>query len=96
VAKTIGAPAPAACEIRNAVAPDVEAYADREQLFRILNNLLRNAAEAGAAVTDIFGHDLDVGHGAQLEKNRGIVCAPPRVHGLMIAAIQALGIKEPE
>lgn len=53
VAKTIGAPAPVACEIRNAVAPDVEAYADREQLFRILNNLLRNAAEAGAATIEV-------------------------------------------
>lgn len=54
------------------------------------------AAEAGAAVTDIYGHDLDFGHGAKLEKNRGIVCAPPRVHGMVIAAIQALGIKEPD
>ncbi|MFT5424357.1 MAG: HAL2 family 3'(2'),5'-bisphosphate nucleotidase [Phycisphaerales bacterium] len=54
------------------------------------------AAESGAAVTDIFGRELDFGHGAQLEKNKGIVCAPPRLHGLMIAAIQALGIKEPE
>lgn len=54
------------------------------------------AAEAGAAVTDIFGNELDFSHGAQLEKNRGIVCAPPLVHGLMIAAIQSLGIKEPE
>ncbi|MFG0306593.1 MAG: 3'(2'),5'-bisphosphate nucleotidase [Phycisphaerales bacterium JB040] len=54
------------------------------------------AAEAGAAVTDIYGHELDFGHGAKLEKNRGIVCAPPRVHGMVIAAIQALGIKEPE
>lgn len=32
----------------NDVAADVEANADREQLFRILSNLCRNAAEAGA------------------------------------------------
>ncbi|MEQ8768910.1 MAG: 3'(2'),5'-bisphosphate nucleotidase [Phycisphaerales bacterium] len=50
------------------------------------------AAESGAAVSDIFGNELDFGHGRGLEKNKGIVCAPPRVHGLMLAAIEALGI----
>ena len=50
------------------------------------------AAEAGSAVSDIAGHELDFSHGRGLERNRGIVCAPPRVHGLMIAAIRALGI----
>ena len=34
--------------VRNAVAQDVEVNADRDQLFRTLANLLRNAAEAGA------------------------------------------------
>ncbi len=51
------------------------------------------AHEAGAAVTDIFGHSLDFGHGRGLEKNKGVICAPPRLHGEIIAAIKALGIK---
>ncbi|RMH14818.1 MAG: 3'(2'),5'-bisphosphate nucleotidase [Planctomycetota bacterium] len=54
------------------------------------------AAEAGAAVTDIFGHELDFSHGRGLEKNRGVVCAPPRVHGLVIGAIRELGIGQDE
>ncbi len=51
------------------------------------------AAEAGCAVTDIFGNALDFGHGRGLEKNKGVVCAPPRIHGLMIGAIESLGIR---
>lgn len=50
------------------------------------------ATEAGCFVTDIFGNALDFSHGRGLEKNKGVVCAPPRVHGLMIGAIEALGI----
>lgn len=50
------------------------------------------ATEAGASVTDIFGRDLDFSHGRGLSKNSGIVCAAPRVHGLMIKAIEKLGI----
>jgi 3'(2'), 5'-bisphosphate nucleotidase len=50
------------------------------------------AGESGAFVTDIFGEPLDFSQGRGLEKNRGIVCAPPRVHGLMLRAIEALGI----
>jgi 3'(2'), 5'-bisphosphate nucleotidase len=50
------------------------------------------AAQAGAAVTDIFGHDLDFTHGRGLEKNKGVICAPPRLHGLLIGAIKQLGI----
>ncbi len=50
------------------------------------------ACESGAFVTDIFGRNLDFSHGRGLEKNKGIVCAPPRVHGLMLKAIEALGI----
>ena len=50
------------------------------------------ACETGAFVTDIFGHNLDFSHGRGLEKNKGIVCAPPRVHGLMLRAIKELGI----
>lgn len=50
------------------------------------------AAEAGCAVTDALGNQLDFGHGRGLEKNRGIVAAPPRVHGLLIGAIKQLGL----
>lgn len=50
------------------------------------------AGESGAFVTDIHGNALDFAQGRGLEKNRGIVCAPPRVHGLMLRAIEALGI----
>ncbi|MEM0983843.1 MAG: 3'(2'),5'-bisphosphate nucleotidase [Planctomycetota bacterium] len=51
------------------------------------------AAEAGSAVSDIFGNELDFSQGRGLEKNKGIVCAPPRLHGKLIAAIEACGIK---
>ncbi len=50
------------------------------------------ASEAGCFVTDIFGKALDFGEGRGLEKNKGVICAPPRVHGLVIGAIEALGI----
>jgi 3'(2'), 5'-bisphosphate nucleotidase len=51
------------------------------------------ASEAGAAVTDIYGNSLDFSHGRGLEKNKGVICAPPRLHGEIIAAIKALDIK---
>lgn len=51
------------------------------------------ATESGCFVTDIFGRALDFSQGRGLEKNRGIVCAPPRVHGHVIGAIEALGIQ---
>lgn len=50
------------------------------------------ATEAGCFVTDIHGNALDFSHGKGLERNKGIICAPPRVHGLVIGAIEALGI----
>jgi signal transduction histidine kinase len=53
VAKAIILPRPEECEIRNTIADGIEAYADREQLFRILTNLLRNAAEAGATTIEV-------------------------------------------
>jgi 3'(2'), 5'-bisphosphate nucleotidase len=49
------------------------------------------AAEAGVAVTDAVGHDLDFSQGRGLEKNRGILAAPARPHGLLLAAIKELG-----
>ncbi len=51
------------------------------------------ACESGAFVTDIFGNVLEFSHGRGLEKNRGVICAPPRVHGRIIEAIEALGIR---
>jgi len=50
------------------------------------------ATEAGCFVTDIRGHALDFSQGRGLEKNKGIVCAPPRIHGLILGAIEALHI----
>lgn len=50
------------------------------------------AGESGAFVTDIRGRNLDFSRGRGLEKNTGIVCAPPRVHAVMLRAIQELGI----
>jgi HAL2 family 3'(2'),5'-bisphosphate nucleotidase len=50
------------------------------------------AAEAGCPVTDIAGRDLDFSRGRGLEGNRGIVCAPPAVHGRILGAIQSLGL----
>jgi HAL2 family 3'(2'),5'-bisphosphate nucleotidase len=51
------------------------------------------ATEGGSFVTDIHGRALDFSHGRGLEKNIGIVCAPPRVHGALIEAIDVLGIE---
>lgn len=50
------------------------------------------ATEAGAVVTDITGAALDFSQGTRLEANRGIVCATPRVHEPLVAAIVQLGI----
>ena len=46
---------PAGAEINNSVPTDMEIYADREQLFRVLSNLARNALEAGATRVAIGG-----------------------------------------
>ena len=50
------------------------------------------ATEAGCSVTDIFGNTLDFSHGRRLEKNKGVVVAPPALHGKAIGAIEELGI----
>ena len=52
------------------------------------------ASEAGCYVTDIAGHALDFSHGRGLEKNRGVICAPPALHGRIIAAIEELGLAQ--
>lgn len=51
------------------------------------------ALEAGCRVTDIHGRALDFARGRGLQANRGIVCAPPRVHERLVAAIAKLGIE---
>jgi len=50
------------------------------------------ASESGCAVTDALGQPLDFSLGRGLEKNRGIVAAPPRAHGLLIGAIKSLDL----
>lgn len=45
------------------------------------------AAEAGCSVTDARGEPLDFSHGRGLEKNIGIVVAPPALHGRIIGEI---------
>jgi 3'(2'), 5'-bisphosphate nucleotidase len=50
------------------------------------------AGEAGCFATDIHGRALDFAHGRGLEKNRGILCAPPRLHGAILGAIEELGL----
>jgi 3'(2'), 5'-bisphosphate nucleotidase len=47
------------------------------------------AAEAGCSVTDAAGAALDFAHGRGLEKNIGIVVAPPALHGRIIGEIAA-------
>ena len=54
------------------------------------------AHEAGAVVTDAAGKALDFGHGRELVKNRGILVAPPRLHGRAIAAIRDVGALGPK
>lgn len=50
------------------------------------------ASECGCFVTDILGRQLDFSHGRGLEKNLGILCAPPAPHGRLLGAIQKLGL----
>lgn len=49
------------------------------------------AQEAGLSVTDVDGRSLDFGHGRGLEKNRGVVVAPTRLHGVLMGALRELG-----
>jgi len=50
------------------------------------------ATEAGCVVSDIAGQPLDFSQGMGLERNRGVICAPPSVHAKVIDAIRDLGI----
>jgi 3'(2'), 5'-bisphosphate nucleotidase len=50
------------------------------------------AVEAGAMTTDVTGQPLDFTHGRRLERNRGIVCTAPEIHGELIGAMKRQGI----
>lgn len=49
--------------------------------------------EAGGAVTDIHGKQLDFGLGYQLKGNRGIVASNGLVHESVLSAIREVGVK---
>lgn len=50
------------------------------------------AVEAGCIVSDIRGHGLDFAHGIGLSENRGIICAAPHCHAMLVGAIKSLKI----
>lgn len=50
------------------------------------------ASEAGVAVTDVAGRALDFSQGRRLEKNRGVVAAPPALQRQVLAALAAVGV----
>ncbi|MFK7895552.1 MAG: 3'(2'),5'-bisphosphate nucleotidase [Myxococcota bacterium] len=43
--------------------------------------------EAGGRVTDVRGHDLDFGHGRQLENNAGVIATNGPIHDEVLAAV---------
>ena len=49
-------------------------------------------AEAGGAVTDIHGRDLEFRHGRELVANRGVIVTNGRLHERVLEAIRELGI----
>lgn len=53
------------------------------------------AAEMNCGVTDARGAGLDFTQGKGLEANRGIVCAAPRLHGMVMEALEALKLTPP-
>ncbi len=50
------------------------------------------AAEAGCVVTDLAGGLLDFSQGRGLERNRGVVCAPPALHAQVLEVVARLGV----
>jgi signal transduction histidine kinase len=58
------APARGALRVENRIADDLHLTGDRDQIFRILNNVARNAAEAGAGsmtvAADVRGDQLEI------------------------------------
>jgi len=51
------------------------------------------ATAAGVRVTDLAGEPFDFTCGDRLERNYGVVCAPPAVHEALLEAIAALGLQ---
>lgn len=49
------------------------------------------AEEAGCRVTDLRGEPLDFSCGKGLDKNFGVLGAPPRLHGRLVKGIEGLG-----
>jgi signal transduction histidine kinase len=49
------------CEVRNAIAPGAMVNVDHDSLLRVLTNLFRNAAQAGARVIEVTGAGQDAG-----------------------------------
>ncbi len=43
--------------------------------------------EAGGRVTDVRGHDLDFGHGRQLENNSGVIATNGPIHDEVLSAV---------
>jgi 3'(2'), 5'-bisphosphate nucleotidase len=43
--------------------------------------------EAGGRVTDVRGHDLDFGHGRQLENNSGVIATSGAIHDAVLEAV---------
>ena len=43
--------------------------------------------EAGGRVTDVRGHDLDFGHGRQLENNSGVIATNGPIHDKVLEAV---------
>jgi signal transduction histidine kinase len=76
VAATLALPAPSGATLENLVPADLEVVADRDQLFRVLANLVRNAIEAGAprvrVTARIYGGDVTI----EIEDNGAGI--PPR------------------
>lgn len=54
------------------------------------------ATAAGVRVTDLAGEPFDFTCGERLDRNYGVVCAPPVVHAALIEAIAALGLQHRE
>ena len=50
------------------------------------------AMEGGCLVSDASGRPLDFGQGRGLEKNRGIVVAPPALHGRILEVVRGEGL----
>ncbi|MBL9140342.1 MAG: hypothetical protein JNK53_00625 [Phycisphaerae bacterium] len=53
------------------------------------------AHEAGARSTDVLGKPLDARFGVRLERNSGVLCAPPELHARMVQALADVAAETP-